>query len=122
MGKIKNHFEKNKQLYIGIGVGVGVSAAFGAVVVINKGDISNVNNIKQMFAYKSTMNVAIEQVVRRGHPGFVVRCKETGEVFASIKRASELLQVSRTGIQRQLAGKAGAVGGYTFELLGEATA
>lgn len=114
--KIKNHLRENKRLYL---TG-GLCFLGGALSVAGyKGTIQIVDsfNVK----YKSTAtNVVIAELARRGHPGNLVKCKETGEVFASQNRAAEVLGIRATDISKFFKGDKKAVGGYTFEKLGEA--
>ena len=118
--KIKDHFDNNRVAYISAGVGVAIGVG-GTLVVVN----STAGNaaIQKVIAFKTgdiTQNV-IQQLARRGHPGLVVHCLETGETFASIRRAAEAMNLDRSGLQRHLNGLKDSVGGFTFEILGEAT-
>jgi hypothetical protein len=105
--KIKAHWRKNKKLYIGIGIG----AAIAVIVIRRPVSIAPVFN---------NNNTVITDLSRRGHPGYIVRCKETGEVFASINRTSDLMNLNYGNLVSHLKGRLPAVGGYTFEILGEA--
>ena len=122
--RFKDHFERNKQLYLGLGIGLAVGAGVGAGVMAYK--TMSLNAHVRMIApvswkpHLENNQVIIQTLERRGHPGTVVRCNETGESFASIRRASDVLNVSRTGIADHLKGDRNQVGGYTFTKLGEA--
>lgn len=111
--KVKTHVKNNKKVYIAAGVGVAV----GAGVVLCLGDRVNVT---QIAIGKNNVLKQTTLLVRRGHPGFVIKCKETGEVFASQNRAAEALGVSARSIARHLKGEHPNAGGFTFENLGEA--
>ena len=118
--KIKDHFDNNRVAYISAVVGVAIGVG-GTLVVVN----STAGNaaIQKVIAFKTgdiTQNV-IQQLARRGHPGVVVRCLETGETFASIRRTSEVMDISRTALRKHLNGLKDSVGGFTFEIIGEAT-
>lgn len=109
--KVKEHFKKYGKLYLGVGIGVVVGGlVFNKEIVItiikNKGN-NNINTV--------TTNLA-----RRGHPGNIVKCLETGEVFASQNRAAEALGLSKSAVSDQLRGIINDAKGYTFETLGEA--
>lgn len=120
MSKISDHFDRHHKTYkvLGVGVLIGVTTT----LIITKTQTGN-TAVQKVVAFRTgdiTQNV-IQQLSRRGHPGIVVRCNETGEIFASIKRASELLELDRTALTRHLQGLKDSVGGFTFEVLGEAT-
>lgn len=87
---VKNHVRENKKVYIAVGVGIVIGAVSVTVIhspkivqtAVTHGDHSPI--------------IQIAQPIRRGHPGFVVRIKETGEVVASKRRAAEMLGVHHT--------------------------
>ncbi len=119
--RLKNHVVENKKTYAaavagvvigGVVVYVALKTRAGSVVISPtiEGDNNNlvVNNITQTV------------LTRRMHPGLVVRCNETGEVFASINRAAEVMGVPARSIRRHLHGSSPHVNGKTFEVLGEA--
>jgi DNA endonuclease I-HmuI-like, NUMOD-like domain len=106
VAKIKAHFRKNKKLYLGIGIGILITLAVRRPV-----------SIAPIF---NNTNTVITDLSRRGHPGYIVRCKETGEVFASINRAANVMGLNQANIVHFLKGRVPHVGGYTFEVLGEA--
>ena len=119
--KVKGHFKKHKDKYIVGGVCITAGVVIG--VVVSKGGRSEsddvITNVKGVFIKSPvTTNVHLE---RRGHPGNVIRCNETGEIFASQRRAAEAMGVSRMALNNQLSGKVDSVKGYTFEKLGEAS-
>ena len=122
--EIKDHFARNKQLYLGLGIGLAVGVGAGAGVMAYR--TMSLNASVRMIApvswkpHLENNQIIVQSLERRGHPGYVVRCNETGEVFASIKRAAEMLDVPRTGIANHLKGNRSQVGGYTFTKLGEA--
>ena len=87
--KIRSHLSDNKKAYF-IGTGAVVAAfAAGALMVATQRDIqiADAFNIN----YKSPhIKQIIQQLERRGHPGNVIKCLETGETFASQSRAAAL--------------------------------
>ncbi|QED11565.1 helix-turn-helix DNA-binding domain protein [Arthrobacter phage Qui] len=115
--KIKKHFSDNKKLYIGIGIGVAVTVT--AVVIFPDKGIQIVDAFKLQVNSPTTNNVIQANLARRGHPGNIVRCVTTGEVFASQKRAAEANGLSVSSLIRHLNGERPDVKGLTFELLGE---
>ena len=114
--KIKAHLRENKRLYL---TG-GLCFLGGALTVAgHKGTIQIVDSFNVKYK-SSAVNVVIAELARRGHPGNLVKCNETGEVFASQNRAAEALGIFASDLSRHLRGKSAHAGGYTFEKLGEA--
>lgn len=121
---VKSHIQNHKAVYVS-----GVSCL---VVGALAGAISSGKMENKQFAdawkilhiqYKSPNVNNLEQttvLVRRGHPGNIVKCVETGEIFASQQRASEALGISASNLSRHLRGDMPHVKGLTFEGLGEA--
>lgn len=119
--KVKKHFNTHKKTYTTLGAGVllGVSTT----LIFTKTQAGN-NAVQKVIAFKTgdvTQNV-VQMLARRGHPGNVIRCVETGETFASQNRAAELLNLSRYGLTEHLKGCRDSVNGLHFEKLGEAVA
>jgi hypothetical protein len=56
--------------------------------------------------------------IRAGHPGYILRCNETRRVFSSVKKAAEIMGLSKTALSRHLNGKQDDVAGYTFAKMG----
>lgn len=113
--KIKDHLLECKIMYItgAVCLAVGVVGSLfltkemritGIIIVIGK------NNTLT----KTTV------LTRRGHPGNILRCNETGELFASQNRAASDMGIDPANLSRHLNGKFPNAGGYTFENLGEA--
>jgi len=121
--RIKDHVRENRMTYL-VGGACFVIGASGTLAVT--GLPGKVNASQRIISWKPenvTQNIIQTTVLaRRGHPGYVVKCNETGELFASISRAAEMLGVDRSGIRRQLKGESPHVEGYTFTKLGEAQA
>jgi len=124
LDKVKQHFKRNSKLYLGIGIGVGVTLIGGAIFAKTPSGQAAIKNVVAM-NWKPTVNntlVYTEGLERRGHPGYIVKCIETGEVFASQQRASDLLNLNPSDLSKHLNGESNHVKGLTFERLGEATA
>ena len=116
--KVKGHFKKHKVKYIVGGtcavVGVGVGLYLGNkgiinVQLVNTGEVTQVQNIDK----------SINVLTRRGHAGNMVRCLETGEVFASQNRACDLLGLNRSDLSNHLNGLKDEVKGLHFEKIGD---
>lgn len=102
--QIKTHISENKKTYLVFGLGVVVGVVITPKVV--------------QVIYKSPGST--QTVVRRMHPGNIVLCEQTGEIFASQNRACDLLGVSRSQLKQHLNGSRASVNGLTFKKLGEA--
>jgi hypothetical protein len=108
------HVRDNKATYM---VGAGM---FGAGLIIRSRP-----ELKQVIGsfnvmYKSDMtNVTVTQLARRGHPGYMIKCVDTGETYASIRRACEAMGLNRVEMYKHLQGEMPNVRGHIFENLGE---
>lgn len=129
LDKIKKHVKDQKTKYLVVG-GVVVGAVVGGTIVYFKLKVDGVDVINNAtatvgdLAENATVNIdqsmtTIIELVRRGHPGFKIQCVETGETFASVKRAADVLGIARTSLQRHLNGDLPNAGGHTFVNLGE---
>ncbi len=124
--KIKNHIRENKQIYIG--TGLGFAAGVITILVVKKlsetdEDNASNENKQVVVAWKTgdvTQNIIQTALSRRGHPGNLILCNETGEVFASQARAAAAMNIWPSNLSSHLNGKNDSVGGYTFTNLGEA--
>ena len=126
------HYYRHEMLYKGIAIGAGATLlVVGAVhyrslYVLTKN--GGAGALSLIASDEAVVNAAgrdlyvIQQLKRRGHPGYVVRCNETGETFASQNRAAETLGVSPSALSLHLRGDRQRAGGYTFTKLGEALA
>src|SRR6478735_9319706 len=101
--RFKYHLQKNKKSYLigagSLGVGVLLGASRHAEV---KQTIDSFN-----FKFFSPTTTTLEQtvlLVRRGHPGNVILCIETGEKFASQNRAAQALGISSSNLSQHLKG------------------
>lgn len=111
--RVKQHLKDNKKVYL-VGTGCLVTGYLLRPQVVNIVDVCNVK-------YKSpTVNIVSTELARRGHPGNLIKCIETGEVFASQRRAAEALGIERVDLYKHLKGLTDSVKGFTFEILGEA--
>ena len=112
--KVKGHFKKHKVKYIVGGACLVVGGTVG-VYLGNKGIINiqlvNTGSVTQVQNIDKSVNV----LTRRGHAGNVVRCLETGEIFASQNRACDLLGLNRSDLSNHLNGAKDEVKGLHFE-------
>ena len=123
MNKFTEHVKKHKTVYISVGVGLTagmVGGLIGYSMASRYGEIGNQVVVKQILPIKSPITNTVNQnLVRRGHPGFRILCNETGEEFASIRRASEVMGIDRSRLMDHLKGAAEHAGGFHFTNLGE---
>ena len=127
--KVKNHIQKNKNYYIvgGVLVGAGITCLIMRPVVsgIPRVPTSDVPRVSENVSYIQprvlnffsrtgdiTTNIHNGE---RGHPGFLTRCLETGDVFKSQAKAAEAFEVSSSVMSGHLNGKLDDVGGFHFE-------
>lgn len=114
--KVKGHLQRHKEAYVtgagcmAIGLAVGKGPELKQVVDSFK------------IQYKTvTTNVVTANLTRRGHPGYIVKCVETGEMFASQNRAAEAFRsVTPANLSQHLNGRMSHAGGMHFERIGEA--
>lgn len=116
--KTKNHFKRNRKIYISAGIGLTAGVAVG--LLLNTKNIQIVDAIKLQYKSPTTNNITQVNLARRGHPGNVIVCNETGELFASQNRAADLLGLNRSNLSSHLKGKNPHVNGLTFRKVGEA--
>ena len=78
--------------------------AGGVVVYIVAGNHGNVNNgIKAAFIhFGDNTNTITTELVRRGHPGFIVKHLESGVVAASKNHLAGMLDVSRKTVDNMI--------------------
>lgn len=65
-----------------------------------------------------TTNEVTTILTRRGHPGNMIKCLETGEVFASQNRAANAMSLNPSEVSKVVRGLKDSAGGYHFENLG----
>lgn len=112
--KIVTHVKDHKWIYI---AGAG---SFVAGVLVAPKQIVIVDALKGIQWRSPAANTVTAVLARRGHPGYIIQCNETGEVFASIQRAAEAMNISRPNLSAHLNGRLDQVSGHTFTKLGEA--
>ena len=92
---MRKHFKKNKQFYIGVGTGICV-AGFTCLIMrepravlrggtdcpIQEPTGSLFSSARSIFGPASSTVTTIHHG-SKGHPGFITKCLETGEIFAT---------------------------------------
>ena len=125
--KLKGHFKKHYRIYVLAGT-ILISVSVGILVgknvntrkmikIIGDGAVSLIDSQIDTAMISPTVNIHLE---RRGHPGYLVQCLETGEVFASQNRAADVFGLSASRISDHLNGRTSDLGGLHFQRLGEA--
>lgn len=116
MNKIIVHLKRNKWKYI-VGVLLIIIGFLIFYILRIRPSTTIINNL---ISTTNSPNAVITFLERRGHPGFVVKCLETGEVFASQNRCASLLGINPADLSKHLRGLKVHAGGLHFERLGEA--
>lgn len=120
----KKHFKKNKKFYTGLGVGVGLSLAyFTSPIVrgvvhqpISHGTSVTANRGISVVGKKVSLNnVSYISADRQGPPSWVVRCKETGDIFLSQRSAAMEMELPEAELSKHLNGLMDHVRGNHFE-------
>lgn len=116
--RVRKHLRENKTTYIS----AGVAAAAGVIggFALGNGGTQIVDSFKLTVVNWKSPHISQTTLIRRGHPGNMIKCIETGELFASQNRAAEVLRLSASNLSQHLKGKYEHVGGLHFEKLGEA--
>lgn len=122
MNRIKTHFNNHKELYLGIGAGVAV-AGFTCVVmrgVASRPDNSVIHGVVGPVIHGTKHKVVMNNVSyfssnRQGPPSWVVRCKETGDIFTSQHKTALAMGLRESDLSRHLNGILEHVDGFHFE-------
>lgn len=120
--KIKTHVIEHKTAYISVAVGV-VSAGF--TYLIMRGRHAGMQSVPDgpakvtmrpflLFSSKNNIVTVVEQE-GRGHPGYVVRCLETGLTYSTQGEAARAYNVSPSMISSHINRKIDNVNGLHFE-------
>jgi len=120
--KIKAHLEKHKTLYACVATAAGV-ATFTAVIMRGRyvenpmGSNGHDGATVRLLSFLSNRPSVVTVIQRegRGHPGYIVRCIETGDVFLSQTQAAAAMLIPEKVISHQITGKTLDANGYHFE-------
>lgn len=121
---VKKHVVEHKVIYSCAATGV-VVATFTYIIMrgIAKPSISRDVIVTTGPSVTGTRNrVVINNVSyisanRQGPPSWIIRCKETGDIFTSQHAAALALGITETNISKHLNGLQEHAQGYTFERL-----
>ena len=111
--KVKQHLKENKKVYL-IG-GITGAGCFAAGFLLRPQVVNVVDAFN--FKYKSPTTTTVITVLERRacKEPIPIRCVDTGEVFASIRRAGDVLDIPRQLIADQMRGKIPSANGFRFE-------
>lgn len=121
--KIKKHFIKHKETYIVGGCSILV-AGFTCYMMrsvksqrIDRGISVIAERGISVLADRSvvTNNVSLISSRRQGAPSWVVRCKETGQIFTSQLTAANEMHIPSSELSKHLNGQMEHVRGFHFE-------
>lgn len=124
---VKEHIKRHKVAY---SCGVTAVVTAGITCLIMKGrhaellsgsdTAENSVFVRPFNLFSNRCNVNVVNVLERegrGHPGYIVRCLETGTEFFSQKKAASNENVSDAIMSLHLRGKIDDINGYHFERL-----
>lgn len=122
--KIGQHVSEHSEFYIRAGIAVGV-AGFTAVIMrgfasqpIRVGNVTDAahGGIVSVMGKKAVMsNVSFISSYRQGSPSWVVRCLESGEIFASQRQAALAMNIPQSELSKHLNGHFDTAHGRHFE-------
>lgn len=131
--RIKAHVKRNKVAYASLGSAV-LAASFTCLIMRGRhADVQCVSDTAEtsvfvrpltFFSKQGEITTNIINVLERdgrGHPGYIVHCKETGDVFASQKQAADAFNIPSAVLSLHIRGKLDDVNGLHFERISPAT-
>lgn len=120
----KRHFDKYKFAYLAGGVASIAGIAGIAYLVTGGVSVPNVDREISVVAKNGIAvqgknvvmrNVSVIAANRQGPPSWVIRCKETGDIFTSQGAAAGAMNISPTAISQQLNDLREHAQGFHFE-------
>lgn len=118
---VKQHIQDHKTVYISVGgvVFAGITCVIMRDVVsqpissiVNGTAGSIVNGTRNKVVMN---NVSFISANRQGAPSWVIRCKETGNIFTSQRSAASAMEINESYISRHLNGLQEHANNYHFE-------
>jgi hypothetical protein len=113
--KIKNHIKEHKTAYILGGVGLGL-AVFTCTSM--RGRNIEVRPFSMLSKLENSQNTNIVSVLERsgrGHPGYLIRCKELNQTYPSQIKTAEIFGGAASILSDHINGKLPDFCGYHFE-------
>lgn len=133
---IKSHYHKHEKAYKIAGAVVLIAATAGITYLIMRRSLSDVprasladvprasspavqlENSPSVFNSTAGNDINVTTNIyqgMKGHPGFVTRCTETGDIFKSQQKAAEFAKAPASAMSGHLKGKLEDVNGLHFE-------
>jgi hypothetical protein len=120
--KVKEHIKQHKEAYIVGAAGIGLATITWLITrgntsqSINRGIPVVANGGIPVVGKKIAIgSISYISADRQGSPSWVVRCKETGNIFTSQRSAALEMELPASEISRHLNGILENVRGFTFE-------
>lgn len=131
MNTLYSHIERNKLLYLAGGSCLMVGGIFGLFLKINRKLNKTSNALKILKATRARLAEApsvnyvsgpkiVDFIGRNGHPGNVIYCNETKQIFKSNREAARELGIDSRDLWAYLKGIKPTARGFTFTRIGEA--
>jgi hypothetical protein len=122
--KTKKHFVRNKGKYFAGGICLLIGGVIGLYASRYK-RIDVVTSIPDPISQIAASFIddggdIINHIGRNGHPGNVIYCNETQQIFRSHREATRELGINSRDLWAYLKGLKANARGYTFKKLGEA--
>jgi hypothetical protein len=121
---MKEHFNKYKLVYISAGVSITIAGITCTLMrgryaeLLSGSDTAENSVFVRPLSILSNQRNNIVTVIERagqGHPGYLVRCLETGTIFSSQKQAAIMHGVSDAILSLHVRGKIPNINGLHFE-------
>lgn len=130
--RLSNHVKRHRRKYIAGGICLVLGSIVGVILSINKKveDASTALSVLKSARSRQVPptpdirvlvdNNIVNYIGRNGHPGNVIYCNETKQVFKSHREATRELGIDSRDLWAYLKGIKPDARGYTFTRVGEA--
>lgn len=118
--KVKHHLAENRRVYIASSVSVLAGFAAAAAIGLTRVDLIQIIDAFKLQINSPTTNEITITLIRRGHPGYIVKCLETGVTYASQNHAAAQNGISPGHLSKHLSGAIPHLKGLHFERVAEA--
>lgn len=127
MNKLKEHFKRHKNFYFGLAIGIGVAGITYAImkekpIGLPSGSMPELPSGSGPSIFVSGDSNHLAPIITtnvynkgRGHPGYFVRCVESGEIFSSQKKAANFFGITESNLSSHLNGLFDDCNGLHFE-------
>lgn len=131
--KVESHFKRHRRRYVAGGLCLLIGGVIGAYSFRNKKLVVTPIPVPLKITYPTNLEMAttpifdggtehaiIKHIGRNGHPGNVIYCNETKQLFRSHREATRELGIDSRDLWAYLKGLKPSAKGYTFKRVGEA--